>query len=52
MGFRSHPKSFVDGNGAYNAEQALRPAERFAAEGVTLFEERPNAADAEQFRLQ
>ncbi|BDG10530.1 enolase C-terminal domain-like protein [Anaeromyxobacter paludicola] len=42
---------FVDANGAYRRKQALRLAERFAAEGVSWFEEPVSSDDLEGLRL-
>ncbi|MGN8025561.1 enolase C-terminal domain-like protein [Microbacterium sp. 22242] len=42
---------FVDANGAYQRKQALAQAERFAAEGVTWFEEPVSSDDREGLRL-
>ncbi|MFL5299316.1 MAG: enolase C-terminal domain-like protein [Anaeromyxobacteraceae bacterium] len=42
---------FVDANGAYARKQALAQAERFAAEGVTWFEEPVSSDDLAGLRL-
>ncbi|WP_148599005.1 enolase C-terminal domain-like protein [Aquisphaera giovannonii] len=42
---------FVDANGAYSRKQALAQAERFAALGVTWFEEPVSSDDLEGLRL-
>lgn len=42
---------FVDANGAYGRKEALLWAERFAAEGVTYFEEPVTSDDLEGLRL-
>ncbi len=42
---------FVDANGAYSRKQALAQAERFAAFGVTWFEEPVSSDDLEGLRL-
>jgi len=42
---------FVDANGAYDRKQALRQAERFAAERVTWFEEPVSSDDLDGLRL-
>lgn len=42
---------FVDANGAYSHKQALEMAERFAAHGVTWFEEPVSSDDLEGLRL-
>lgn len=42
---------FVDANGAYSRKQALAMADRFAAEGVTWFEEPVSSDDLEGLRL-
>jgi len=41
----------VDANGAYSAKQALAQAERFAASGVSWFEEPVSSQQTEQLRL-
>lgn len=41
----AHTQLFVDANGAYQRKQALAQAERFAAEGVTWFEEPVSSDD-------
>lgn len=42
---------FVDANGAYGRKEALLWAERFAAEGITYFEEPVTSDDLEGLRL-
>ena len=46
-----HIGLFVDANGAYTRKQALGQAERFAASGVTWFEEPVSSDDLDGLRL-
>ena len=46
-----HTQLFVDANGAYSRKQALAQAERFAAEGVSWFEEPVSSDDLAGLRL-
>ena len=46
-----HAELFVDANGAYSRKQALAFAEKFAAAGVTYFEEPVSSDDLDGLRL-